>query len=495
MSSRARKSQESTRAAIYARKSTEDRKRPGKSVADQLREARSEASMRGYALDDALEFVDDGISASRHAKGKLRPGYAALVAAIEARDVDVLVMAEQSRASRRLSVIGALFEMCAEYSVKLVIGGRDVDPSNPTDWLLLGVTAGMDAAESERTRERVLRGVRNSAEQGRPAGKNMYGYARKYNPVTGELLAVEPEPHESAVVREIVGRLLRGDALNQIASDLNSRGEASPYDAVSARCGRDLTGAAWVGTQVRRLALSPAYAGLRTHRGELTEAMWPAIIDMGDHERVKAILSNPTRRTNAGVRPGAVMHWLSGVAKCGECGHGLRVLTNRGAYRTYLCPDCFKVARSAPALEAHVEGFIFELVRRPDILNQIAAANDSGEKSKAAVSRSVELVARRDSIRELIVSGQLPAADGAAMLSALSADIESAERAVRSIAMPRNIADVISADLAESWDSFSPARKREIADALLDVRVLSMNGRKSRKFLPEFVEVRPRGAA
>ena len=484
-----------TRAAIYARKSTEDARNPGKSIADQLREAEAEADLRGYAVAPEHVFSDSGVSASRHArKGSQRQGFADLLAAIEGRQVDVLVMAEQSRAARRMSVIGTLVEMCAANDVRMVIGGRDVDPASPTDLVLVGVQAGMDAAESERIRERCLRGARGAAQAGKPAGKNMYGYERTYDPNTRALLAVEQVPEEAAIVREIVQRILAGDPLNVIAADLNRREVPSPYDAVALRCGREPKGATWVGTQVRRIATSPAYAGLRVHRSDVYEATWAPIVSRADHERVVAILTDPSRRSNGKVRPGAIVHWLSGVAKCGLCGSGMRVLTNRGRFRNYVCPGCMKVSRAAGPLEEFVAEHVFGIVEQPQVLAAIASAHESGEGSEV-VAHLDELTARRDGIRALMVSGQVSPEDGAAMLSALGTEIADTEAKVRSLTVPRNVADLVTSDLRDRWESFTPARKREVADALLDVTVQSMNGRKSSRFDPTTVTVSPKGKA
>lgn len=481
------------RAGIYARKSKEDAKRPGKSVRDQIAEARAEITMRGYELDEAHVYADDGISASRHARRKARPGYAALVQAIEAGELDVLVMAEQSRASRRLSVIGALVELCQEHGVRMVMGGRDVDPSNPTDLMIVGVTAGMDAAESERTRERILRATKASAKAGRPAGKHQFGYRRVYDPTTGALQSVEIVPEEAAIIREMVSRALSGDALAEIARDLNARGILSPYDYVALRCGRETQGALWVGTQVRRIIVMPAYAGKRVHHGVQHDAIWPAIITQAEHERITAIMSNPARRTNASVRPGAVVWWLSGVAKCGRCGAGMRHLKNRGRYGNYTCMKCYRTCRAADKLEGLVEQVIFRLVRRPDTLAAIAAANDTGSAAADTVARLDELTARRDNIRALIVAGTMPPEDGAAMLAQLGADIQAADEAVKRVALPRNVADVVTPDLEAHWGTFSPARKREIADALLDITVLPAP--KGHVFDPQYVLVQPKGTA
>lgn len=494
--------QHTLRAAIYARKSTEDSRNPGKSIADQTREARAEVERRGWVLDDALVFEDSGISASRYARGKRRPGFDALVEAIEDGSVDVLVLAELSRASRRISEVGRVLELCADTGVLLVIGGRDVDPTNPADLLLTSVESGMAASESERLSKRALRGARGQAAAGKPAGKNLLGYRRTYDPVTRALLSVDPVPEEAAVIREVCTRLLRGDSLREVAQDLNHRGVPSPYDFVAARQGREPKGAAWSGEQVKRIAINPAYAGLRFHHPEkhrrdsspsLTKAVWPALITRADHERLVVMLSDPKRRTNGGTRPGAVVHWLSGVAKCGECSHPLRVLTNRGKYRTYTCVQtgCMKVSRTAGPVEDYVREVLFVLLENPTILAAASGA-DGDDAVQAALAEVDGLTARRDTVRTEIARGHLSAADGAAILSALCESIERAEEHLRAVSLPRRAEDLDLSGLRDRWEGLSPARKRAVADALLSVTVLSMHGRKARTFDPATVRVEPR---
>ena len=484
------------RAATYGRKSTTDKANPGKSVADQLREAQAEVETRGFTLDPAHIFADDGVSASRFGKGKKRPGFAGLVTALEAREVDVVVMAEQSRSARRMSVIGTLVELCADNGQTLVIGGRAADPRNPADLVMIGVQAGIDAGESERTSERSRRGARSTARAGKPAGKHLYGYSRTYDPLTRELLEVVEVPEEAAIVREIARRVLAGDSMRQIAIDLNKREVPTPSDAIAVRQGREPKGRQWSGSQLTRMVLLDAYAGQRIHKGALTPAVWPALITPGEHERLVAIVRDPARRKNGGGRPGSLVHWLSGVAKCGECGSSMRSLVNRGTYRHYACqkPGCMKVSRAANALEDYVAEYVFAIVENPDAIAAIAGSSDDTPVREALV-RLDELGARRANIRSQMAAGSLLPEDGSAVLALIVQEIESTEKALRSMTLPRNVADVVTPDMRSKWESFSPARKRAVTGALVDVRVLSMHGRKTRHFLPEFVSVTPKGAA
>jgi DNA invertase Pin-like site-specific DNA recombinase len=66
-------------AAIYARKSTDQNVADEeKSVTRQVDRARTYPATKGWAVDDAHVYVDDGISGAEFEK---RPGYVALMAA------------------------------------------------------------------------------------------------------------------------------------------------------------------------------------------------------------------------------------------------------------------------------------------------------------------------------------------------------------------------------------------------------------------------------
>lgn len=485
---------EPLRAAIYARKSREDRKNPGKSVSDQIREAQDEVTRRGYTLDPAHVFADEGISASRFTT-KARPGFGSLMAAIESGEVDVVVMAEQSRVTRRLSVVGALIEGCADYGRRLVIGCRDVNPRDPADITLAAVQGGMDAAESERLSQRSRRGIRGTVAAGKPLGRLAYGYARTYDPFTRQLLEVTVEPHEGAVVREIVEHILRGGSLEEMVRRLNRRGEPTPADAVKMRQGLDPEGGKWSGIQVRRLALSERFAGILTHNGVEYPGDWPAIITRGELDKLRGILQAPDRRRNL-ERPGAIVHYLSGLARCGACGGPLRVVPTRGR-PAYSCRSdgCRKVSRAAEPLERYVRDVVLEIVGSPAHMAAIAAQRDDGGAARAAADRVEELTARREQVRAAMANGSLPVEDAAAVLRDLSADLEAAEREARAAIMPRELADIVPADLPDRWDDLEPAVLREVVHSVCEVVVLPMTQKRGRTFDYDSVSITPRATA
>jgi DNA invertase Pin-like site-specific DNA recombinase len=90
-------------AAIYARKSTEQNGvgDDEKSVARQIEHARAYAVRKGWTVDDAHVYSDDGISG---AEFKKRPGFLRLLNALSPRPpFQVLVMSEESASAVRRS--------------------------------------------------------------------------------------------------------------------------------------------------------------------------------------------------------------------------------------------------------------------------------------------------------------------------------------------------------------------------------------------------------
>jgi DNA invertase Pin-like site-specific DNA recombinase len=86
-------------AAIYARKSTDQNiADEEKSVTRQVERARAYAARKGWTVDEAHVFTDDGISGAEFVK---RPGFLQLMNALKPRaPFQALIMSEESRLGR-----------------------------------------------------------------------------------------------------------------------------------------------------------------------------------------------------------------------------------------------------------------------------------------------------------------------------------------------------------------------------------------------------------
>jgi site-specific DNA recombinase len=400
-----------------------------------------------------------------------RPQWAALVREVEAGRADVVIVAEMSRATRRLSEVGLLLQACADTGTRLVVGGREVDPTRPGDIILASIEGGQAMAESESSRKRTLRGMHASAASGKPHGRNLFGYRRMYDPATGALLAVEEHPVQGPVVRSVFSQFLAGTSLATIAQ---ANG--------------------WPPSRVRRVLTNAAYIGVRVRNdreeGRVeSEAMWPALVTVEQFDRAAGILADPKRRTSHDT---AARWLLSGTATCAACGAPLGSVYRRGA-RRYVCSAHGCVGRIGDELDLYVTGALLTYLSDP----AFAAAFDSDDD---ATGRS-EATQRLDGLRAQLarIEANLANATTATatasllrVLDRLAGDIEQATADVARASMPGAVrlalADREPADIVKRWKRLDIADRRSLLRALLTVTVAPL-GRGKAGTAGEGVEV------
>ena len=211
-------------------------------------------------------FVDNDIAVLK--PGVHRPGYAALVAAVERGDITRIVAYGLGRLwrNRRERAEGIEFLRRHRCSVTLV-KGSDLDLSSAAGRAVAGLIGEFDTMESEIKAERVASAALQRAEQGLANGHVAYGWRRvRTRDGNGDVVAWhdEVDPDQAAVVVEIVDRLLTGETIKAITADLNERGTPPPRAALAAVAGRDTgkhTPAQWRPSMVRKLATRPANVG------------------------------------------------------------------------------------------------------------------------------------------------------------------------------------------------------------------------------------------
>lgn len=462
------------RAVIYTRVSSDPNDR-GRSVSEQEAECRAWVGRRGWELAEV--YCDNDRSASRYAR-KARPDWQRLTEDLSLGKIDVLVSWEVSRTTRDRLVWAALVETCIDRGVRLCIGDRLHDLSDPDDAFSLDLASSLAVRESGMTRKRVMRAVQANAAKGAPHGRLLYGYRREYD-ASRQLIGQLPDENTAPIVREAARRVLAGETPYAVAQDFNRRGIPTPAGAARG----------WDLTQVRRLCVNPGYAGKRVHRGKVVgDANWPPLLDAATHHGLVARLSDPKRRT---VRAGAIRHLLSGIAVCGVCGGRVRVQKNRG-FLAYLCVDGFHVSRREEYVDELVEAVTVTRIQRPDILELMRAEDD--DEVAAALAEVREKRARLTSFYDAAAAGDLTPAALARIESQLLPEIEATERRAQRAALSPIVADTAGPDAAERWARLSMPQKREIIDTLMTVRIMP-TGRGRRTFDPESISIEWRTGA
>ncbi|MCC7390631.1 MAG: recombinase family protein [Phycisphaerales bacterium] len=173
-----------------------------------------------------------------------------VLACIRDGDVDAVWVYEQSRLTRGDELEVALLRReLEERGVKVIVNGTVRDLSSIDEGFMFGIQTLVDRTESKRIKERMARGKKQRAQQGKKAGgPSPYGYVNPPpgQPNRGTLQVVEDE---AVVVRKIFKLSMDGLSDYAVAERLNDMG------IPSSRGGR------WWKSAVTRVLDCPAYVG------------------------------------------------------------------------------------------------------------------------------------------------------------------------------------------------------------------------------------------
>lgn len=158
-----------TTAAIYIRKSREDKDRQAHRLTVQRQQLPAHALAQGWTV----EIYDDGFASAARGKTADLSQRARLQADISAGKIDIILCLELSRLSRddSLQDYVAWLHLCGQYRVKLATPTRILDPAQNSDWMLLLMEGGFSSVEMRTLTARMLEG----REQARSVGKFLGG--------------------------------------------------------------------------------------------------------------------------------------------------------------------------------------------------------------------------------------------------------------------------------------------------------------------------------
>jgi DNA invertase Pin-like site-specific DNA recombinase len=464
-----------TRAVTYARISRDSEKR-GLGISRQQDDTRALVKRKGWTL--AGTYVDNDISAARK-EGKLpyRPQYQAMLSAIQAGDVDAVVVWDQDRLVRDPLEGEEFYLLCERAGMhRLATIGGDVDIQTGEGILVARIRAAVAAEEVRKIRTRVQRKHLELAQ----AGKDVGGGTRPFG--------YEPDRStiregEAVIIREAASRVLAGASIRSIAADLTARGVAT------------VTGRPWHPTVLRNLLTSPRIAGLRGLHGEVVaKAEWPGIIDRATHEQLRAVLKDPERMKR---KQPARRYLLTGTAICGLCGAKLVARPRSGGRRCYVCTGgpgfhgCGKIRVLAEPLEEVVTEALFEALDSPKVARALASPK-KGSDTKRLGDQLVAYQGRLETLKtEYSVEGLWSKTDFVRQRNELERRIED----VRSKLAERNGARFIgqvpsgSKRLRQWWESADVDERRSLVSAMVEAVEVRPAVRGRHVFDPSRVEL------
>ncbi|MEQ7873990.1 recombinase family protein [Sphingomonas sp. ASV193] len=272
----------SLRCAIYTRKSSEEGLEQDFNSLDAQHEAcsayiKSQASEGWKLVRD--RYDDGGISG-----GTLdRPGLKRLLADIEARRIDIVVVYKVDRLTRSLLDFAKLIEAFDNAGTSFVSITQSFSTTTSMGRLTLNMLLSFAQFEREVTAERIRDKIAASKAKGMwMGGVPPIGYRPD-----GRSLAIVEE--DAAIVRQIFGRYSKVGNVRLLANELRRDGIQSPQRI--AETGRTFGGRPFSRGQLYRILRNPAYIARIDHDGRRHDANHPAIIDLGLWDRVQSSLA------------------------------------------------------------------------------------------------------------------------------------------------------------------------------------------------------------
>jgi len=248
-------------AATYCRKSNEqDATEENRSVTRQAAVCAAVAAARGWTIDPAHIYQDDGISGVEFEQ---RPGLMRLLNTLKPRPpFTVLLTYDTDRLGREQ------FESCyllKQFSVAGVTvieckgggAGKDVLLDSPTDRFLVSATSFAETLERDKARQRTTDALVRKARAGHVTGGRVFGFDNVDVRDDQGRRRVERlvNDAEAAVVRRIFALAAEGRGLRAIAVTCNAEGACAP---VPRRAGRPR---GWAPSSVREVLHRELYRG------------------------------------------------------------------------------------------------------------------------------------------------------------------------------------------------------------------------------------------
>jgi DNA invertase Pin-like site-specific DNA recombinase len=456
-----------TSAGIYARIS-HDPSGTMLGVTRQVADCRSLAERLGLRIVE--EYVDDDRSAW---SGKARPAYQRMLADIAGGSLDAVLVWHADRLHRQPRELEDFIKVCEPRGIAThaCISGL-VDLSNPDGRLVARMLGAVAAHESDSRSRRIRRKHQELAESGKPvrSGTRPFGYAADF---------VTLDHAEADAIRAAARRVLAGDSLRGIATDWNVAGL------------RTTPGKPWTIQTLGRMLQSGRIAGMREYKGEIVaKATWPAIVTQAEHDRIVGLLTSRTRHTTRTPR----RYLLTGLLRCGRCGHPLGARPRSDGTRRYLClagpgrPGCGKLAVLADPIEALIAEAVLIRLDTPELAAALAGAaipDDTGQQADLVRDREqLDELARAYGERQITFSEYLAAR------KPIEARIEAAQRYIAGITKTEAITRHVGrgSALRETWADLALTRQRAIVEAVLDRAVVAPAVRGRARFDPDRVE-------
>ena len=403
------------KAAEYGRYSTD--KQTENSIAYQFNK------IREYCKKNDIEIVASYSDEAQSGTNMDRQGFIDMVAAAARHEFDAVVIYDISRGSRDVGDWFAFRKQMMRLDIKVISATQKLgDITNPNDFLLELITAGLGEHQVLDTRQKSIAGTAERAKKGifcggiPPLG---------YNIVNGQY---EVNEQEAETVKIIFSEYAIGSSYNAIIENLHGRpgkfgrplGKNSLHDILKNE--RYIGIFTW---NKHIMRVMRKWAGGKPNPNVIRiEGVIPPIIDRETWERVQKRMSQHNRKAaNKAKRE----YLLSGLIECATCGaayvgHACINRRKDGTYREtryYSCGNRYRThtCKSKSINADYIETFVVQQLKAyllnsdfEEIANRIANAANSAapdcSKEKAELAETEKQIA--NGIKAVLAGMDIP---------------------------------------------------------------------------------------
>ncbi len=384
------------RCAIYTRKSTEEGLNQDFNSLDAQRDAgeayiRSQAGEGWRLLPD--QYDDGGFTGANME----RPALRRLMADIQDKKVDCVVVYKVDRLSRSIRDFAKIMEILEKHGATFVSVTQQFNTTTSLGRLTLNILLSFAQFEreiiSERTRDKQI--------LARKRGKWTGGHLPLgYDLEEGNLVVNE---EEASRVRQVFEWYLEGQPVHGIAAKCEDR--RWNHKQWTTKDGKVFGGHPMRKCHIYTMLANPLYAARIRADGEIVAATHPRIVDDNTFDLVQQKLKENTRNPGGEHRP-RLEALLRGLLYCSCCGSAMSPSYSSSStrrYRYYVClrtmqrngEGCTTRAVSAPVVEEAVIESVRRFAQKPEVVEATARV--------ARQRLTAELNQRREELKALNV--------------------------------------------------------------------------------------------
>ncbi|MGH9856879.1 MAG: recombinase family protein, partial [Acidobacteriota bacterium] len=286
---------------IYTRKSTDDKDRQVRSIADQLSE------LKELALKEQVDVVDVFVE-KQTAKIPGRPVFGEMIERMEKGEATGILAWHPDRLARN-SVDGGRI-------IYLVDTGVITEMKFPTFWFdptpqgkfMLSIAFSQSKYYVDNLSENIKRGHRNKVKDGIWPQMSPLGYVNKNKRIV-------PDPELASLIRKTFEVYATGNfTLRELRDKFNALG-------LKRKSGRELAV-----SNYQKLLKNPIYTGQMRYNGEIFEGKHEPIITKKLFDSVQEVMMRKSKPKSRGLKP----YLFRGFFRCGECSCFITTETQKG---------------------------------------------------------------------------------------------------------------------------------------------------------------------